>query len=171
MIRNVALLILITLVPIFEVRASVPVGIMSGTLNLPLGISMSGLGLRWWVVWIICVSANILLGVVFYPLIEHIILLFERIPFFGRFWKTSVMHVQKRIHPYVERWGRLGIALYVGTPLPGCGTYSAALGAYLLGMSYRSFILANALGAVIAGSAVTAVVLTGSQLFRWAISV
>jgi uncharacterized membrane protein len=58
------------------------------------------------------------------------------------------------------------VALFIGIPLPGTGSYSGALGAYLLGLGYRKFIIANVIGVLMAGTIVTAVVLGGVGAFR-----
>jgi len=69
------------------------------------------------------------------------------------------------VKPYVDKYGEWGIALFIGIPLPGSGSYSGALAAYVLGLSYKKFIIANLLGVLIAGIAVLIVSLTGSSLF------
>lgn len=166
MLRNIAILFAITLLPAFELRASIPVGILSGRLDLPLGFSIQGMALPWLFVFFVCVLSNAILGAVLYPLINRFIHLLERIPLIGRFWEGFVARAQRRIHPYVERWGAIGVALFVAVPLPGSGSYTGAVGAYVLGMSYRRFLLANTLGVFLAGVAVTALVLTGSGLFH-----
>ena len=51
------------------------------------------------------------------------------------------------------------MAVFIGIPLPGSGVYTGALGAYLLGVDRRKFSVANVLGVLIAGAAVTAVCL------------
>lgn len=166
MLRNIAILFGITLLPAFELRASIPVGILEGRLDLPFGLAIEGMGLSWPFVFAVCVVSNAILGIVLYPILDRFIHLLERIPIIGRFWEGFVKRAQRRIHPYVERWGAVGVALFVAIPLPGSGSYTGAVGAYVLGMSYRRFILANTLGVTLAGIAVTAIVLTGSGLFN-----
>jgi len=170
MLRNIAILFGITLLPAFELRASIPVGILEGRLDLPFGMALQGMGLPWPFVFAVCVISNAVLGIVLYPLLDRLMRLLERIPLVGRFWEGFVARAQRRIHPYVERWGTVGVALFVAVPLPGSGSYTGAVGAFVLGMSYRRFILANTLGVVLAGIAVTAIVLTGSSLFHLAAS-
>ena len=165
MLRNVAILFGITLLPAFELRASIPVGILEGRLDLPFGMAIEGMGLPWLFVFAVCVVSNAILGIVLYPILNRFMHLLERIPFVGRFWEGFVARAQRRIHPYVERWGAIGVAFFVAIPLPGSGSYTGAVGAYVLGMSYRRFILANTLGVLLAGIAVTAIVLTGSTIF------
>lgn len=164
---NILILFAITLIPAFELRASIPYGIISGSMELPFGVTVKGMGLNWTWVFTVCVISNIILGTVLYPLIDHIMQLLERIPLIGRFWTKFVARAQKKIHPYVERWGILGVALFIAVPLPGSGSYSGALGSYLLGISYRHFFIANVIGVTLAGIAVTFVSVTGQGLFNW----
>ena len=64
-----------------------------------------------------------------------------------------------KIHPYVERYGELGVAVFIGIPLPGSGVYTGALGAYLLGVDRKKFSVANVIGVLIAATAVTLICL------------
>ena len=47
------------------------------------------------------------------------------------------------------------MALFIGIPLPGSGVYTGAFGSYLLGLDRRKFAIANVVGVLIAGAAVT----------------
>lgn len=167
MLRNVLILFGITLIPAFELRASIPYGILSGSIHLPFGLTVEGMGMDWRTVFIICVLSNVVLGTLLYPVIDHIMKLLERIPLIGRFWTKFVERAQRKIHPYVERWGTIGVALFIAVPLPGSGSYSGAVGAYMLGISYKRFILANIVGVTLAGIAVTTVTITGQGLFSF----
>ena len=163
---KIAILFLITLLPLFELRASIPVGILAGTINLPFGLKMSGMGLSWSTVFMVCVISNMILGFIVYPFIDLFFKLLEKNHFVNNIWQKFVVRTQNRIHPYVEKWGTLGVALFIAVPLPGSGSYSGALGAYVLGLGYRKFILANLLGVTLAGIAVTIITLTGKGLFQ-----
>lgn len=54
----------------------------------------------------------------------------------------------------IEKYGYLGIALFIGVPLPGTGVWTGCLIAALLGMRFRKSLLAAVAGAFIAGVAV-----------------
>ncbi|MBT3182061.1 MAG: small multi-drug export protein [Deltaproteobacteria bacterium] len=166
MLLNILILFGITLIPAFELRASIPYGILSGSVHLPFGITVQGMGLSWPIAFIICVISNIILGTILFPLIDHIMRILERIPLIGKLWNKFVLRAQKKVHPYIDRWGTIGVALFIAVPLPGSGSYSGALGAYLLGVSYKRFILANIIGVTLAGIAVTALTVTGQGLFK-----
>ena len=45
--------------------------------------------------------------------------------------------------------------IFIAIPLPGSGSYSGALAAHLIGLSFRKFVVANTLGVIIAGIIVT----------------
>ncbi|MFH1654855.1 MAG: small multi-drug export protein [Pseudomonadota bacterium] len=167
MLSKTIILFLITLLPFLELRASIPFGILSGTVAMPLGFHATGLDLSWPIVFAICVVSNMVLGIILYPVIHHLILLLEKIPLFGKFWKRRVEKTQRKIHQYVERWGMIGVALFIAVPLPGSGSYSGAIGAYLIGMSYRRFILANCIGVTIAGILVTLATMTGKGIWAF----
>jgi uncharacterized membrane protein len=63
----------------------------------------------------------------------------------------------------VEKWGWLGIALFVAIPLPITGAWTGTLGAWVLGVSKRRTMAAVILGVFIAGAIVSAVVILGIE--------
>jgi len=65
------------------------------------------------------------------------------------------VRTQKNIQKYVDKYGELGVALFIGVPLPGSGVYSGALGAYVIGLKLKKFIIADIIGVLIAGTIVT----------------
>jgi|SRR3989344_2142137 len=148
-------LILITLMPFFELRAGIPLGILRGSVNLPFGLTLSGFGLPWYTVFFIVVLTNIVLGILIYLLIKGFIHLFIRIKIFSKFYDNYSKMVYKKINKYVDRYGEWGLMIFIAIPLPGSGSYSGALAAHLIGLSFRKFVVANTLGVIIAGIIVT----------------
>ena len=141
MVEKILYLILITLLPFFELRLSIPVGI--------------GMGLHWSLVFAVCVLTNIILGPLVYFFFDKLIHLFLRFSFIDKLYNKFVIKTQKKINPLVEKYGALGVALFIAIPLPGSGSYAGALGAHLLGLGYKKFIVANTIGVLIAGIVVT----------------
>ena len=141
-IHNLLYLVLLTLLPGLELRLSIPTGILF-------------LGMQWQEVFIIAVATNIVLGPVIYFALDHLLELFRRVPIIDDIYKRLVSRVRKKAAPYVDRWGFFGIALFVAIPLPGSGSWSGALIAYLLGLGYKRFFIANLVGVLIAGTIVT----------------
>lgn len=146
--------VLITLIPALELRASIPYGVLATSLPL-------------WQVLLLAIATNWLIAPLVYVLLKLLLKLLLRWPWFNRVWERYSQRVLKRIHASVETWGSWGLAMFIGIPLPGTGVYTGAVGAYLLGMSMRRFLLVALAGVLIAGVIVTVIVATGSQAFAW----
>ncbi|RME77476.1 small multidrug export protein [Candidatus Woesearchaeota archaeon] len=151
-----AVVIALTLLPFLELRASIPYGILQG-------------GLPWWLVFLVAVLINIGLGPALYITLEKVIRMLCIIKPFERFYHRVVERTQRKAAPYVHKYGPLGLALFIGVPLPGSGVYSGAIAAHVLGMTYKEFFVAVVCGVLIAATAVTAITLSGMGVFSWAI--
>lgn len=151
-------LIILTFLPFLELRASIPYGVFKTDLH-------------WTVVFLICVVTNIILGPIIYGFLNYFIHLFLKIKIIDKIWQKYIEKLQKRIHKYIERWGLLGVSIFIGIPLPGSGSYSGAIGSYILGIGFKRFVLANIFGVLIAGVVVTIISLTGSQAFNFLIKI
>jgi len=153
MAYELLIIIGLTLLPFLELRASIPYGILTTDYH-------------WSIVLLIAVITNAILGPVIYVLLDkfiHLAFVYEPIK---KLYHRTVDKAQMKIHKFVEKYGEFGVALFIGVPLPGSGSYSGALGSYILGLGLRKFAIANVIGVIIAGVAVTAVVLSGSGLFE-----
>ncbi len=122
--------------------------------------------MHWFPVFLICVITNAILGPIIYILLDKFIHLIIEIKPVGKIYHKIVERTQKKIHPYVEKYGELGLAVFIGLPVPGSGSYSGALGAYLLGLDFKKFTIANFIGVTIAGILVTLIILTGNGAFK-----
>ena len=151
--NNILILIGLTLLPFLELRASIPYGIISTDLN-------------WISVFFICVVTNIILGPIIYLLLDKIVFVFTKIKIIDQLYQQYVQRTQKKIHKYVDKYGLLGVSIFIGIPLPGSGVYSGALGAYLLGINFKKFLIASIIGVLIAGILVTIISLTGVEMFE-----
>jgi len=158
MLREIITLIIITFLPIFELRASIPYGILKYQMH-------------WLPVFIIAVLANIAIGMIVYFLLDKCIHLVVHIKWINRIYQHFVVKTQKKIKPYVDKYGTLGVAIFIGIPLPGSGVYTGALGSYLLGLGYKRFFIADVIGVLIAAIAVTLIVLFGSGAWNFFINV
>ena len=146
------LIVLLTFVPALELRASIPYGVLVA--KQP-----------WFPVLAVAVVANIVLGPIIFFLLDKFMHLLLRIPLVDRMWNRMIRKTQKKIHPLVEKYGILGLSVFIGIPLPGSGVYSGAVGGYLLGFTKKEFYLSTVIGVLIAATAVTIVVMTGAGAF------
>ena len=152
LIKRIAQLTAITFIPALELRASIPIGIIS--------FKMSFLS-----VFLICVVANFVLGVGFYFLLDQFIKLLCRIQAFDRLYRKVLVRSQKKIQKFVDKYGELGVAIFIGIPLPGSGVYTGALGSYAIGLSFKKFVIADLIGVTIAGVLVTIATFIGGGIF------
>ena len=138
-------LTLVTFIPALELRASIPLGVFG--MREEMG---------WPAVVLVCVLANIVLGWIVFLVMAPVFTFIRKWGWFERnIWKI-LERTRHRIHPYVEKYGEFGVAVFIGIPLPGSGVYTGAFGAYLLGLGKRKFMIANVIGVLIAAVAVTA---------------
>lgn len=160
-------LVLVTFIPFLELRASIPLGVLSGKARI-FGLTLQGFGLNFILVFLVCVISNIVLGVLVYFFLDKFVKHLMGFELFAKYYNRKVKKTQHKIEPYVRKYGTFGVSLFIGLPLPGSGSYTGALGAYLLGLGYKKFIIANIIGVIIAGIIVTTLTLTGigvSNLF------
>ena len=73
MFEKILILIILSWVPVFELRWSIPIGLFSGVIEgVPLVGSMQGFALPLEIVFLVCVGANIILGfLLFFSLKEN----------------------------------------------------------------------------------------------------
>jgi len=142
----------ITLIPALELRASIPVGIHAYKINFVA-------------VFFICVIANFFLGIAFYFILDQFVKLLCRISAFNRLYQKLLLRSQKKIQRFVDKYGELGVAIFIGIPLPGSGVYTGALGSYAIGLKFKKFIIADLIGVTIAGILVTIASLVGGGIF------
>ena len=131
-------LIWITLLPFLELRASIPYGVFQTEFSLLT-------------IFLVCVITNIILAPIVYFFLDNLVHIFLNVKLIDRIYQKLVIRTQRRVHKYVEKYGVLGLALFIGVPLPGSGVYSGALAAYLLGFRKRDFFMAAVIGVLIAG--------------------
>jgi len=155
MIKQLFLVFLLTLIPTFELRVGIPYGI----------ITLSNIPNAWLWVFIVALITNILLGPIVYFILDKFIHLLRKIKIIDKIYKKKVLHIHEKIFPKTELYGDIALAFFIGIPLPGTGTYTGALAAYILGIKPKSFFLINCIGVLIAAILVTAIMLSGSSLF------
>lgn len=144
MAKSILILVAVTLIPTLELRASIP-----------WGVFLMADKLTWPFVAVVCICANIILGWIVFWIMGPIFEFLRTWQWFDRRIWPHLEKTRHKIHPYVEKYGELGVAVFIGIPLPMSGVYTGAFGAYLLGVDKRKFAVANVIGVLIAAAAVT----------------
>jgi uncharacterized membrane protein len=157
MLDKILWLIVLTFTPIFELRWSIPIGLFSGEITVPLLGTIQGFALSILLVFVVCVLANIFLGLIAYFFLDKVIYIFLKVDFINSIYNRFVSRAQRRSKNLIDKYGLIGVALFVAVPLPGSGSWTGALVANLLGIGYKKFFIANTIGVIIAGIIVTAI--------------
>ncbi|MEM7813680.1 MAG: small multi-drug export protein [Candidatus Aenigmatarchaeota archaeon] len=124
--------LLLAAVPWIELRGAIPVGIAAGLDP------------------ILVLAAAIALNVaMFFPIWLFLSALYPRI----EKWRPMQWAAFKALKhkSAIDRWGVLGLAIFVAVPLPFTGAYTATLLAWLLRMPWRHAFVAIAVGVIVAG--------------------
>ena len=156
MIYSILIIFLITLIPTLELRASIPYGILVSNVGWGLAI-------------FVAVISNILLAFLAWFIVSYVIQYFLKIKFIRDLYTKMVIRSQRKLKPYVDSYGVMGLALFIGIPLPGSGVYTGALGSYLLGFKFKDYFKASIVGVLIAATIVSLVVLSGNGALQFLI--
>nr|WP_299339334.1 small multi-drug export protein [Allomuricauda sp.] len=132
MILDLIMAILWSLSPFGEAKLGIPYGIMKGVNS--------------YLVFVACFLANIAV----FPLMMFFLDRINRYLLKWKFYKKSAVFVARRAKTgsgdKIERFGFLGLALFVMVPLPGTGVYAGSIASYLFKIERRQAFFANAVG-------------------------
>lgn len=140
--------VFLAFLPISELRGAIPYAVARG---LPL-----------WQAALLAAFCNALVAPVAYLFLDTAHGLFYRWGFYARLFDRFVERSRAKIHEKVERYGYLGILLFVAVPLPITGAWTGTLGAWILGLSRRRTMLAVAGGVVVSATVVSLIVGLGA---------
>ena len=142
MFQDILFTFLISFSPFGEARAGIPYGELVG---LPILL-----------VFIIGLTANLLVFPIFYRAIE-----FSNKHFFkNKYYKKSAIYLSSRARTktktIIKKYGVWGLMVFVMIPLPVTGAYIGTIAAYIFGISYRKSLIAISSGITISSIMVTA---------------
>lgn len=127
-------------IPITELRLSIPFGILNH--------------LSPWMAWVLGVLGNMLPIPFLIWLWPTVYKICDKFSFTRKFLHKYVDKARAKGHQ-IEKYGALGLMLFVAIPLPGTGVYTGSLAAYILGLNRFYSFLSLSAGAIVAGVLVT----------------
>ena len=132
---------LISMIPIFELRGGIPVGIALFKLN-PVAVYFT------------CLLFNLIPVLPILLLLNPLRRLLSRVPPFRGLFRflDKKAAANKRL---IERYEEIGLALFVGVPLPVTGAWTGSIVAEIMGLKVMKSFLFIALGVALAGIIVT----------------
>ncbi len=130
--KDLIIAVLWSLSPFGEAKVGIPYGMYQGVNE--------------YMVFIACFLANVLVFPIMMFFLEYI----NRHLIKWRFYKKSAVFVAQRAKKgsrgKIQKFGFLGIVLFVMVPLPGTGVYAGTIAAYLFKMKKREAFTANTIG-------------------------
>src|SRR3989344_7109524 len=136
MLKTLYLGILLSMLPLGELRVGIPVIIAS-----KIGIFNA---------FFIGTFVNIFIIPFVYIFLDSVHLELMKISIYRYFFNKSIKSIRKKVHGAVEKWGFFGLLIFVAIPLPGTGAYAAIVGSWILGIDRKKSQISIALGVIIA---------------------
>lgn len=137
---NYAIVFLISMVPLIELRGAIPYAVAFG---LPIVPS-----------YIIAIIGNMLPVPIIYLFARKVLVWGKDKPYIGKFFTFCLEKGEKGGKKLQAKAGKglfVALLLFVGIPLPGTGAWTGTLAASLLDMDFKSSIIAVMLGVILAG--------------------
>lgn len=137
---NYVIVFFISMVPLIELRAAIPYAIALGLPILPS--------------YVIAIIGNMLPVPIIYLFARKVLIWGKDKPYIGRFFTFCLEKGEKGGKKLQATAGRglfVALMLFVGIPLPGTGAWTGTLAASLLGIDFKSSIIAVMLGVILAG--------------------
>jgi uncharacterized membrane protein len=143
------------MVPIIELRGSIPIGFLEYNLNIfeAVGVSVLG-GISIVFFWI-----NFLYF--------FILLLEKHIPFLHKFMLKFLHYTKKKHSSRIEKMGHIFLVILVAIPLPGSGAFTGSAIAYLFHIPKKTALLLISLGVFLSGILVGLITYFGSDFLSF----
>jgi uncharacterized membrane protein len=134
--------------PISELRGAIPFAVANG---MPLPAA-----------FVYCVAINALVAPAAWIFLVFFHKILYRWKFYARIFDRLVRRARVKVSAVVEKYGYLGIMVFVAIPLPLTGAWTGILGGWVLGMEPKKLLPAAMLGVFIAGCIVSLIVFSGT---------
>ncbi len=140
--------------------AAIPISELRGAIPIAIGVY----GLPWYYAFLFSVVGNLLPVPFILLFLDKLIPLLSRVGFLDRLIKWYFRWTERRSKS-IERYGWLGLTLFVSIPLPVTGAWTGSVLAVLLRMKFKYAFAAIILGVIIAG-----VIVTCATVLGWAVA-
>lgn len=135
--------VLIAMIPITELRASIPIAITQFEMNPIVAMGYSILG-------------NVIAGALVLFFVEHLLHLFlAQSKTLESLWQKYINRIHKNNKVKFEKWGSAMLVTFVAIPLPMTGIFTGAVAASIFQIPFKQAFPLLAIGSVISGIIVT----------------
>ncbi len=136
--------LLLTVLPIFELRGGLPIIIEYLVKN----------NLSIWPYFLLVLILNISIIFLIFMFLDFLHEKFMRLRWYKKIIGKILLKIQKKadkIEIKMNKWGYLALMLFVAIPLPGSGVWTGTLVAWIIGLNRSKSFFAIAAGTIIAG--------------------
>ena len=138
---------IISMLPVSELRGALPVAI-------------NVFHIQWYFALPIAFVGNLVPVPLLFLFLERLRRISARMGIIGE-WVEKYFNLTRRRSGLIERYGPIGLVLFVAIPLPITGAWTGTIVAILLGMRFRDALLPICSGVLIAGVIVTVLCILG----------
>ncbi len=147
---NYFLTLLISMVPLIELRGAIPIGV--------------GMGVPWYWAVVISMIGNMIPVPIIFFFARRVLEWGADKPVIGKFFSWCLEKGHKGGEKLKEKAGRgmfWALMLFVGIPLPGTGAWTGTLAASMLDLNFKKSVTAVLCGVLLAAVIITVLTLLG----------
>ncbi len=146
-LSNIIKLIILSIIPISEIRGALPFAFFSG--------------IPYYLAFIIALFFNFLVSFFIFFFLDFINKYLLKIPLYNKFFQKISENAKNKVSKKFEKYEYLGLTIFVGIPLPITGIWTGTLGAWLLQLERKKVYISLFFGVLIAGIIVSSVLYFG----------
>lgn len=146
--------LLLSMIPITELRASIPIGI-------------EVYGLAVWKVWLIAVVGDIIPAVFILLLMPYAHKLAVKYQLFGKVLTYELENAERKFSGKYEKYGSIALIIFIGIPLPFTGSWTGSLASFVFNIPFKKSFPLILIGVCVAATIVTLLTLFAGGVLRW----
>lgn len=143
--------ILISCLPVAELRGAIPIALLQYQMHPAEA-------------YLLAVIGNMIPVIPLLLYLEPVSNYLRRFRFWDKFFDWLFTRTHHNHSATFEKYGTVGLAIFVAIPLPATGAWSGCAAAFVFGIGFRHALAAITAGVLIAGAVVTTVTLGGISL-------
>ena len=141
----------LSMTPVGELRLGIPVA-LAAKINP-------------WLALVVCVAGNTIIIPIVFFFLEVLHKKFMHIKFYQSAFDKFMERTRKKTAPLLDKYGMIGLAIFVAVPIPGTGAYTGTVAAWFFGMNKWKAFLSIFAGVIVAGLIMLSVTVGGMKLF------
>ncbi len=142
--------IILSILPISELRGALPYLYFN-----EVGIIPS------YLISVLCNAMVYPIGILFFNTIHKAL---SHMTFYQKLFEKTVQRARNKVSKNINKYGLIGLMIFVAVPLPITGAWTGTIGAWALDLDKKKSFLSIFLGVVISGLIVTGVIYAGVGL-------